>query len=105
MPIIMWQPCSRAGCTVTLPANFTGDGLGVELLEDHLKEDSFLRKAAQKAQKASKEFLAVFPSTTPAALATLATAAWPGQHGIPGWELRDVKAVKRRLVCHVFLGI
>jgi len=33
----------------------------------------------------------VFPATTPTALTTLATGVWPGQHGIPGWELRDQK--------------
>eukprot|EP00816_Leptocylindrus_hargravesii_P011606 CAMPEP_0196809958 /NCGR_PEP_ID=MMETSP1362-20130617/9823_1 /TAXON_ID=163516 /ORGANISM="Leptocylindrus danicus, Strain CCMP1856" /LENGTH=684 /DNA_ID=CAMNT_0042184809 /DNA_START=58 /DNA_END=2112 /DNA_ORIENTATION=+ len=32
---------------------------------------------------------AVWPSTTAAALTTLATATWPGQHGMPGWDLRD----------------
>lgn len=33
--------------------------------------------------------VSIFPSTTPAALMSLATAVWPGQHGAPGWDLRD----------------
>lgn len=33
----------------------------------------------------------IFPATTPAALTTLSTGVWPGQHGAPGWELRDQK--------------
>ena len=40
----------------------------------------------------------VFPSTTPAVLTTLATAAWPNTHGIVGWdmyleEIDDVAAI------------
>jgi hypothetical protein len=29
---------------------------------------------------------AVFPATTACAMTTLATATWPGQHGVPGWH-------------------
>ena len=61
------------------------DGMGVSSLVQHLVPDSFLRKHN------SRHLRAVFPATTPAALTTLATAAWPGQHGLPGWELRDQK--------------
>ncbi|CAE7288819.1 unnamed protein product [Symbiodinium sp. CCMP2592] len=61
------------------------DGMGVSTLHQHLAPDSFLRR------NNTRQLRAVFPATTPAALTTLATAAWPGQHGLPGWELRDQK--------------
>eukprot|EP00439_Symbiodinium_sp_Y106_P071651 s299_g12.t3 len=61
------------------------DGIGVSTLHQHLAADSFLRR------NNTRQLRAVFPATTPAALTTLATAAWPGQHGLPGWELRDQK--------------
>lgn len=48
------------------------------------KEDSFLIENNQRAR-----LRAVSPSTTPAALTSLATASWPGRHGMPGWNLRD----------------
>ena len=60
------------------------DGMGEAILTRHLPEDSFLRTNNDNGRLA-----AVFPSTTPAALATLATGVWPGQHGVPGWALRD----------------
>ena len=56
------------------------DGMGVDLLEK-LPPDGFLRShLAARLQ-------AVFPSTTASALTTLATAEWPGAHGVPGWWL------------------
>jgi len=60
------------------------DGMGNAILQKHLSEPSFLRRHNQ-----SDRLRAVFPSTTPAALTTLATAQWPGQHGVPGWDLRE----------------
>ena len=60
------------------------DGLGTNIINEHCEPGSFLRKHNQPLS-----LVAVFPSTTPAALATLATGAWPGQHGCPGWNLRD----------------
>jgi len=60
------------------------DGLGSAVLEEHLAPDSFLRRHNDAGR-----LRAVFPSTTPAALTTLATGLWPGQHGMPGWDLRD----------------
>ncbi len=54
------------------------DGLGCNLLET-LPEDGFLRRHERI------ELRAVFPSTTATSLTTLATAAWPAQHAIPGW--------------------
>ena len=64
------------------------DGMGQAALDYHLKEktESFLRQ-----HNRARSMSAIFPSTTPAALTTLATAAWPGQHGVPGWDLRDKK--------------
>jgi len=62
------------------------DGMGCNILEDHLDRGSFLRR-----NNRAERLLAVFPSTTPAALTTLATGVWPGQHGQPGWDLRDQK--------------
>jgi len=86
------------------------DGMGNNILNLHLKKghgddddgdddnDNPTTKSPTKATKSSSSFLhrynqptrirAVFPSTTPAALTTLATACWPGQHGVPGWDLR-----------------
>ena len=54
------------------------DGLGAELVE-HLAEDSFLRS------QMCMTLQAVFPSTTVAALTSLATGLWPSAHGVPTW--------------------
>jgi hypothetical protein len=54
------------------------DGLGISLLET-LPEESFLRR------NLARELRSVFPSTTAAALTTLATGAWPSEHSIIGW--------------------
>lgn len=62
------------------------DGMGNSILEGALPDNSFLRR-----HNDPNRLRAVFPSTTPAALTTLATAAWPGRHGMPGWNLRDKK--------------
>mmetsp|Transcript_25519 Transcript_25519/g.53570 ORF Transcript_25519/g.53570 Transcript_25519/m.53570 type:complete len:620 (+) Transcript_25519:87-1946(+) len=70
------------------------DGMGNSVIEnsvDHMStndtdQDSFFAKHNQPCR-----LRAVFPSTTPAALTTLATATWPGRHGMPGWNLRDKK--------------
>eukprot|EP00438_Fugacium_kawagutii_P005353 Skav210327 [mRNA] locus=scaffold475:359752:360879:- [translate_table: standard] len=62
--------------------------MGVELIEQHLTPERFLRAG----ERPSTPLRAVFPATTPAALTTLATGVWPGQHGLPGWDLRDQKA-------------
>ena len=64
------------------------DGMGNSILQQHAStsaddnnssdtsEKSFLMKHNQPSR-----LRAVFPSTTPAALTTLATATWPGRHG------------------------
>eukprot|EP00986_Skeletonema_menzelii_P000510 scaffold152_cov220-Skeletonema_menzelii.AAC.2 len=62
------------------------DGMGNSILQNTLKQQhqSFLNRNNQQHR-----LRAVFPSTTPAALTSLATAAWPGMHGMPGWNLRE----------------
>lgn len=64
------------------------DGMGNSCLEKAFASDedvSFLMNNNQPTR-----MCAVFPSTTPAALTSLATASYPGsQHGMPGWNLRD----------------
>ena len=54
------------------------DGLGTELVE-HLAKDSFLRSHMRMTLQA------VFPSTTVAALTSLASGHWPSMHGVPTW--------------------
>ncbi|MBT3942957.1 MAG: PglZ domain-containing protein [Chloroflexi bacterium] len=54
------------------------DGLGMSILET-LPEDAFLRRSL------ALELQSVFPSTTSAALTTLATGEWPVNHSVIGW--------------------
>ncbi len=54
------------------------DGLGCVF--DELARPGGLLAGAEGIQLRS-----VFPSTTAAALTTLATGAWPSQHGVPSW--------------------
>lgn len=54
------------------------DGLGMSILET-LPEDAFLRRSVVC------ELRSVFPSTTSAALTTLATGSWPVDHAVIGW--------------------
>lgn len=69
------------------------DGLGRDLLR-HLPAASFLRRHVRGILRA------VFPSTTAAALTTLATGRWPAVHGAVGWWIRlagrDLSAVTLR---------
>src|SRR5438093_8296249 len=53
------------------------DGLGLNLLGD-LSEGAFL------STHVVAELRSVFPTTTASVLTTLATGAWPGQHGVTG---------------------
>jgi hypothetical protein len=67
------------------------DGLGLNLLEE-LPDTSFLR------QHLVAELRSIFPSTTAAALTSLATGVWPNQHGVTGqWtclpEIRGAAAL------------
>ena len=55
------------------------DGLGC-IFDGRTRPDGFLATAEHL------QLRAVFPSTTAAALTTVATGAWPSQHGIPAWN-------------------
>ncbi len=57
------------------------DGMGVSTLQEHLMEDSFLRRHWLHTLSA------VFPSTTLAATASLRTGLPPSQHGRLGWTM------------------
>jgi len=75
------------------------DGMGNSILQNTLSGDPSSSSSSSDTSMSSffmrnnqpSRLRAVFPSTTPAALTTLATAAWPGRHGMPGWNLRDKK--------------
>ena len=54
------------------------DGMGSYLL-DQLPAGGAVRSGLRM------ELDAVFPATTACAMTTLATAVWPGEHGVPGW--------------------
>lgn len=54
------------------------DGLGLNLI-DRLPAEAFLRR------QPALRLQTVFPSTTAAALTSLATGEWPGCHAVPGW--------------------
>lgn len=67
------------------------DGLGTHALA-HLPPDSWLRTHV------AGELQSVFPSTTAAAITSIATGVWPAQHGIVGWwtylsQLRETACV------------
>jgi hypothetical protein len=64
------------------------DGLGMDLLEG-LGGGLFL------LDHLAAELRAVFPSTTPTALTSLATCEWPNRHAALGWDvyLPEVEAV------------
>jgi len=57
------------------------DGLGSNLLQQHLQDDSFLR--SHKVENITS----VFPSTTTAATTSLLTGMTPAEHGWLGWDL------------------
>jgi hypothetical protein len=56
------------------------DGLGMNLVEG-LPGTAFFRA------RLAMELRSVFPSTTAAALTSLATGRWPGEHGVMSWWL------------------
>lgn len=60
------------------------DGMGTVNMNEHLPADSFLRR-----MNLHDRLVSTFPATTPTALMTIATAAWPQDHGVPGWDLRE----------------
>jgi predicted AlkP superfamily pyrophosphatase or phosphodiesterase len=55
------------------------DGLGMNFV-DKMDSSSFI------PGHLATEMLTVFPSTTPAAMTTLATGKWPCQHAVVGWH-------------------
>ena len=67
---------------------FVADGLGMCFI-NRTSPASVLR------QHLVAELQTVFPSTTPAVMTSLATAAWPNTHGIVGWDvyLDEIDAV------------
>jgi len=67
------------------------DGMGNAVLDTHLREEKARGTSFLLRHNDPTRMRAVFPATTPAALSTLATGVYPGQHGAPGWELRDQK--------------
>lgn len=67
------------------------DGMGNSLLQNTLLQTTRQSLSFFHRHNDTTRLRAVFPSTTPAALTTLATATWPGRHGMPGWNLRDKK--------------
>ena len=66
------------------------DGLGLNLTSQFPSGGFF-------AETLKAELRAVFPSTTAAALTTLASGAWPGAHGITGWW--TYFSEKQRTIC------
>lgn len=57
------------------------DGLGVDALNYHLHQSSFIRKHM------STEFSSVFPPTTTAATTSIESGLTPAEHGWLGWSL------------------
>ena len=79
------------------------DGMGNSIIDSTSREASSKSKGEGGAGNASffirnnqpSRLRAVFPSTTPAALTTLATATWPGRHGKKFYS-RHVKYVDEK---------
>ena len=61
------------------------DGLGAISLRGHAGHARALTSGMSKKDVAQT----VFPSTTAAALTTIVTGAWPGEHGLVGYRVRD----------------
>ena len=57
------------------------DGMSMEIMRTHLKEDAFLRRYADMT------LTTVYPSTTPNATSCLETGCSPREHGWLGWTL------------------
>lgn len=60
---------------------FLLDGLGTNLLKEHLPEDSFLRIHHKT------NYSSVFPPTTTASTTTITTGLMPNEHGYLGWNV------------------
>ncbi|WP_314648203.1 alkaline phosphatase family protein [uncultured Microbacterium sp.] len=61
------------------------DGLGALSLRAHSGHARTLSTAMTRKSVATS----VFPSTTAAALTSILTGAWPGEHGLVGYQVRD----------------
>lgn len=64
------------------------DGMSMDALENHLPQDSFVRRHVAAVLSA------VFPSTTTAATTSIASGLEPGGHGWIGWTLHFDKLKK-----------
>ena len=73
-----WFPPARSAIVWVL------DGLGAHNLSARAGHARFLSEARAKKDSART----VFPSTTAAALTSLLTGTWPGEHGIVGYRAR-----------------
>ncbi|CAM9424588.1 unnamed protein product [Choristocarpus tenellus] len=58
------------------------DGLGMNILEKHLPQDSFLRRNFRRSLRS------VFPATTTAGITALTTGDFPSHHGLLGWTVK-----------------
>ena len=74
---------------------FVADGLGTCFI-DRAAPSSILR------DHMVTELRTVFPSTTPAVMTSLATAAWPNAHGVVGWDmyLEEIDAISEIIMFH-----
>ncbi len=74
---------------------FVADGLGMCFI-NRTTPSSILR------ERLVMELRTVFPSTTPAVMTSLATAAWPNSHGVVGWDmyLDEIDAVSEIIMFH-----
>lgn len=74
-----WLPSATSAVVIVV------DGLGAIQLRAHAAYARRLAQAMGRKQVAQT----VFPSTTAAALASLLTGAWPGEHGLVGYRTLD----------------
>ena len=74
---------------------FVVDGLGTCFI-NRTAPASILR------ERVVMELRTVFPSTTPAVMTSLATAAWPNTHGLVGWDmyLDEIEATSEIIMFH-----
>lgn len=77
------SPNSRAmSDTIGQPEHLVlvlADGLGTHFIQDELGPESWI------ARHLVQPIRSVYPSTTSAAITSLATGRWPGEHSIVGW--------------------
>ncbi|NBM14176.1 alkaline phosphatase family protein [Streptomyces sp. GC420] len=69
---------------------FLIDGLGWELLKAHPEEAPFLHSILGSSRGGTgRPITAGFPATTATSLASVGTGLPPGEHGLPGYTVRD----------------